>query len=579
MKEPVQQLIKLKAENEGLKKKLKEMKRFLDEEKENKIENLIHKTNEYLEQEINQRTTELKNTNEALKKEIKKNIETRQRLEKNEEKFRNIIAKSPIGFVLVDETGKIIEWNEAQAELTGIKPVEALEKYFWEIVDAFHPDENKDEIRQRLRDITRTLLLPSLGNGQKSEITRERKIKFIDGHEKYLQSLFFAIPAPGGVFIANYNMDITESKNTSEAIRNSEAISRAFINNSEQVFILLNNQLEILDYNRITREFGKAIFHKTIKKKVSFASNKTPFREEMEQALKGRKVTGEFTININGNEQWMEFCVTPVYLQASKIFGIVFNAFDITNTKKAEIEVKKTLDKEKELNNLKSQFISTVSHEFRTPLANIILNTQLIEKISLLNKNEKIGKSFSRIYNSIEYLVNMLNEVSLISKDQSGKLIFTPSSVNPEELCLDIIEQVKSLQENPGRIKWQNNAPGVKKAFLDKDLFSHIFNNLLNNAIKFSPKDKPVSCTLDKPTNHSIQLTVKDEGIGIPKNEMKYIYEPYHRGTNVGNIKGTGLGLSIVNRCIELHDGKIEIKSKPDQGTTARVSFPLKPRG
>ncbi len=483
----------------------------------------------------------------------------------NSKPYASIIEKSPIGFALMDESGRIIEWTPAQEALLGVKHDKALFKAVWEV---FHQEELKPKIDQLLN------------NEEMEQFIFESKHSLPNGKIIFLKSYFYKMNLKGQLFIGNYNIDITESKKTSSILRESEEKLRAILDNSDQVFILVDTDLRILDYNTIAKQFVKTIFREELKKKqyLTFNHQAEDFIDNIKRSLKGKNISNEKCFKLaSKSEYWMEYRISPVFDSNKNISGAFFNAFEINKTKKAEREIKNALDKEIELNELKSHFISTVSHEFRTPLANIILNTQLIEKKSLLYKDNKIAKGFKRIYNSIEYLVNMLNEISLISKDQSAKLNFNPSTIDIDGLIHEIIEQIKSLKSDNERIHFTNKIKDLNHVMADKDLLSHIFQNLINNAIRYSASEKPVTCILDKEKEGYFSFTVIDQGIGIPEEDIKYIGEPYHRGANVGNIKGTGLGMSIVKRCLALHKGDMEIQSEVNKGTAIKVIFPVNP--
>lgn len=284
--------------------------------------------------------------------------------------------------------------------------------------------------------------------------------------------------------------------------------------------------------------------------------------------------TYELKVKKNKKERWQRWTNRALFDQNNQITEIQSIGQDITDLKKAEDEIIKSLQKEKELNQLKSRFVSTVSHEFRTPLASIQGSIQLLDNYYDSLSKENKDKSFKRIYSGINNMKIMLEEVSILGKDQSGKLEFKPQKVNFETFYNNVVEEVLSTFEKGKQIKINVNAI-FGEIIIDKNLMRHILINLLNNAIKFSPSHDTVFLDLSGAEKKQLIITVIDNGIGIPKADLKKIFNTFHRGSNVETIKGTGLGMSIIKRCVELHNGTIKIKSKEREGTTVTVKFQL----
>jgi signal transduction histidine kinase len=237
-------------------------------------------------------------------------------------------------------------------------------------------------------------------------------------------------------------------------------------------------------------------------------------------------------------------------------------------------ERQKVIEKEKELNLIKNRFISVISHEFRTPLTGIKSSVQLFERYGDKWDTEKKQKFFNTIYNSIRFTNLLLDDISIIGQDESGKMSYNPSLCAIEEVCQQAFDDIKAVFGKSIMINFWAK-PGSIKTLADETLLRHILNNILSNAVKYSGNEKQIdfSVIID---NDKIIFTITDHGIGIPEEDLKYIFEPFHRASNAELIKGTGLGLSIVKRCVELHEGSIEIKSAIDKGTTVIVKIPFK---
>ncbi len=233
-------------------------------------------------------------------------------------------------------------------------------------------------------------------------------------------------------------------------------------------------------------------------------------------------------------------------------------------------ELSKALSKEKDLNDLKSGFVSMASHEFRTPLSTILSSASLLAKYKLTDEQPKRDKHVQRIKSSVINLNNILNEFLSLGKIEDGKITAHQSVFDIENL---ISQQVNEMTEifKPGQ-KVNYVHKGNAEVILDEVLFKNILINLLSNAAKFSGENKPVFITTSV-TDKIIHFCIKDEGIGISKKDQGHLTEMFFRASNAINIPGTGLGLHIVGKYVEMMDGKIEIKSELEKGTEINIIF------
>lgn len=238
----------------------------------------------------------------------------------------------------------------------------------------------------------------------------------------------------------------------------------------------------------------------------------------------------------------------------------------------AKEDIRSALEKEKELNLLKSRFISTASHEFRTPLTTILSSAELLESYGEQWTQDKKLKHIQRIQLAVKHMTELLNDVLLIGKAEAGKLEFNPILLDLIEFCSILVEEIQ-LTTITHKIAFytQNQCP---KAYLDEKLLRHILENLLSNAIKYSPQGGTVNfdlvCEQEK-----VIFRIQDRGIGIPAADLDKLFDSFHRASNVGTISGTGLGLSIVKKAVELHGGQIVVQSQVGVGTEFIVTLPL----
>lgn len=236
-------------------------------------------------------------------------------------------------------------------------------------------------------------------------------------------------------------------------------------------------------------------------------------------------------------------------------------------------ELDNALKRERELNSMKSRFISIASHEFRTPLATILSSLSLVEKYVNLKDEEKRHKHINRIKSSIINLTDILNDFLSLNKLEEGKIFVNEEEFNIFVLIDNVVQDLKSISKKGQKLEFNFDSTENDKVYLDNKLVKNILINLLSNAIKFSYEDSliQVLCHLSE---NEVVIFVKDQGIGIPIDEQKHLYERFFRSSNAGEIQGTGLGLSIVLQYIHLLKGEISFVSEENCGTEFKIVLP-----
>ncbi len=242
---------------------------------------------------------------------------------------------------------------------------------------------------------------------------------------------------------------------------------------------------------------------------------------------------------------------------------------ELNETKK---ELDEALQKEKELNDLKSRFVSMASHEFRTPLATILSSLSLAKQYGQLGENEKQEKHLQRIKTSVNNLTDIISDVLSISKLEEGKLSVSTEQFNFVAFTNEILNELQSVAKEGQRINFIHS--GESEINFDKKILRHLFFNLISNAIKFSPEGKPID-VYAKISDSEIKISVKDSGIGISQEDLKHLFERFFRAHNAINIPGTGLGLNIVAKYVEMLNGTIDCKSSLEKGTTFTIKLPV----
>ena len=239
-------------------------------------------------------------------------------------------------------------------------------------------------------------------------------------------------------------------------------------------------------------------------------------------------------------------------------------------------QLERALLKEKELNELKSQFISRASHEFRTPLATIQTASDLLRNYGHKMSDDKKIERIDKIQREVRGMTSLLEEVLIIGKSESGKFDLQLEEINLEEFCLEMIEQSKLLGSGNHQIIFKNiNAPLIIKIKIK--FFKQIISNLLSNAIKYSPNSGEITFKISQTSDRTPKLLLEicDQGIGIPVAHQEKIFEHFYRAPNVGMIAGTGLGMAIIKNSIDILRGTIQLNSVENKGTNIQVKLPL----
>jgi PAS domain S-box-containing protein len=308
-----------------------------------------------------------------------------------------------------------------------------------------------------------------------------------------------------------------------------------------------------------------------------------------------------FPVNTDPPEhRWIGGVLYPVKSAAGEIIEVVTVHNDITEMKRAEeamlalnhmlehrveertaelsqaqAELSRALDQERELGELKSRFVYTVSHEFRTPLGVIMSAVELLQHYSDRLPQEEQDFQLAEIRGSTEHMGKLMEQVLLLGRVESGKLACQSRPLDLSSLADRIIDESRSGTGGKCRITL-HAGDGFDRAQGDEALLRHILGNLIGNAIKYSPDEGEVVVDLRRDHRDAV-IEIRDQGIGIPEADHSRLFETFHRGSNVGDTCGTGLGLAIVKHCVGLHGGEIGFRSSPGTGTTFTVRLPLFP--
>ncbi|MCL4504521.1 MAG: HAMP domain-containing histidine kinase [Chloroflexi bacterium] len=253
----------------------------------------------------------------------------------------------------------------------------------------------------------------------------------------------------------------------------------------------------------------------------------------------------------------------------------VVASYALDEARKSIDETLVALARERELRIMNTRFITLVSHEFRTPMSIIQSSSELLERYYDRLSDEKRCRHFEQIRTSTMNMADMLQDILVLGRYDSGKTHFEPRPLDLAAYCRDCVEQIQQAYGHKYRLSFEYTGDYVP-ARMDDKLLWQIINNLLSNAIKYSLQPDPVVTLSLECSDSQAIMRFRDYGIGIPVEDQARLFEPFHRGSNVGSVPGTGLGMSIVQRAVHAHQGEIVFESVLNQGATFIVTLPLR---
>jgi PAS domain S-box-containing protein len=499
----------------------------------------------------------------------------RQGIEDFLELMRLPLEHSAIMACLVDRDARFLYVNDTACQLLGYSREEFLAMSVADVTPDFPPEawpQHWQQVKQR-RSFTFEAVKQKKDNQRfPAEIT----VNYFEFNDQ------------------EYNLvlvrDITSRKQTEDALSQEKELLSTLIN---------NNPIGIIS----TDESGKILLVNPAFEKIcgyceaELVSQLPPYPywdiAELDQIYQ------EFGLAMSGKKEQIELWFTRkngerflARLKPITIFDARGNMLrhlatmeDITKYKQAEAELYKALEREIELNELKTRFIAMVSHEYRTPLTTILSSAELLERYVDQYTTEKRLQHYRRIQSAVDALTQLVSDVLTISKIDARKQEFNASPLDLEKFCRERLEDLQQTMESQHTLVFttedgsNSNAQStaMPTAYMDEKLLRYIIINLLSNAIKYSPQGSTVKFHLACHQSSAI-LRLQDEGIGIPLNDQQHVFESFYRGSNTRNISGTGLGLAIVKKAVDLHGGQITLESQEGVGTTFTVTLPLNNR-
>jgi len=485
-------------------------------------------------------------------------------LHRSEERYRMVIEHVGEGMVVV-QGERFVFANARATEIVEMSAEDMLARGYLERI---HPDDHGLVQQRRLQRLA----------GEAVPTRYEIRLLMPDGRVKWIDIGVTLVPWESGASTLTFFSDITERKALEgqltrtlaerETVLNTSVVGIAFLTPEGRFRWANPAMLQLFggvgrdDLNSMEQVYLDRAQYLSVGAAVAHAIGRG---DRYQQELQMRR--------LDGHTIWVSLSGQAVN-RSNLSQGTVWTALDITERKRAEEDTRAALAQQRELNDLRSRFVSMTSHEFRTPLATILSSAELLrfygERMDASERNEVIQS----IESGVQRMTRMLDRVLVLGRSEAGMLEFKPLPLCLVPLCEDVLAETRAAAaDSPCDIRLF--APeDLPESLLDEKLLRHVLGNLLTNAIKYSPQGGLVTLTVDR-TGDEWVLSVSDQGIGIPADEQEHVFSSFHRASNVGDIKGTGLGLAIVKNAVELHGGRISVSSEAGQGSTFTVCLPL----
>lgn len=492
--------------------------------------------------------------------------------------LKDILDNLSDSIIIVEPNGQIVLFNNEALRIQksiSEKPIQ-IGEYFTELVS--------EERRQTVNDILKTL------RRQKKAVKNFAEYNTPFGTHVFLEVNFVPVLSAKKElrYINIITHDITSRKIFERKARAAAADVSNLFENAHAIIFSVDSQGYIVEWNnhcvQSTGFTKKEVLSKKFSEVLVNEPNTPLFSNLMDAMLKNRSIGNyEFPLcKKDGTELIVMLSATPRTNANGLVIGATIVGQDITEltayrrslekqVKSKTAALKQVLKKEKEAVDMKSRFVSIASHEFRTPLSSIDFAASFIKQNAATIGKKKLNEKVEVIEKHVNYMSHLLEDVLNYSKNETGRIKPITTEICLDEFIKNSVEEVTCSCKHSHHICVSTNNLG--SVVTDEKLLRNIVINLLTNAVKFSPAREEISLNvLDQ--DSFITLQVRDEGIGIPNEEIALIFEPFIRGRNVEAIQGTGLGLSIVKKAVELLDGTIEVQSTPGKGSVFTVTIP-----
>ncbi|MBN1134331.1 MAG: PAS domain S-box protein [Methanosarcinaceae archaeon] len=547
-------------------------------------EKALLKAHDELEVRVHERTFELSKSNDALKTEIFECKQAEEKVRNAHKQLSDIIEFLPDATFAIDAEKKVIVWNRATEEMTGIKKEDILGKGDYAYSTPFYGkrrpilinltsgsdceiEEQYDFLENEGRLIYAEKFVPYLYGGKGGYI-RGRTSPLFDGDGKWAGSL-------------ESIRDITERKNMEEALRTSEEKYRNIVETAQEGIWVLDKKGKTIYVNKRMAEMvgypvkdmlGSHIFgfmddetRSLVKSKMGHWKQGFSYKHEI-RFLRG-----------DGSYIWTLLSTKTILDASGHYNGILGMITDISDLKKME-EIRLENESLIYANNIKSEFMAVMSHELKTPLSSIIGYSQLMKENIHGELNEKQEYYVNNILEGSKHLLDLINSILDMVRIEAGKMLLVIEEVSVPVTIEAILHFIEEQAKVHNVVLKKEMDPEVDIIEVDKQKFKQIMLNLLNNAIKFSKDGGGIVIIRTKRDGDMARISVSDTGIGIKKIDLKRLFLKFEQldSSSARKYEGTGLGLSITKQLVEMHGGTIMVESKYGEGSTFTFSLPIK---
>jgi len=477
----------------------------------------------------------------------------------DEELLRTTVDVARIGICFIGPDGNFVYANPAFCELCGFRAEELIGRH-WTLAAPPAIVERQERFRQALLE-------------DSPKVPLEWKIKRKDG------SLFDALVSwkalesrDGRRFVVVTFSDITER---TKQLQRSEERYRQVVENAYEGIIVTQAGFVKFANARAAALSGRSlesVYTAPFPDMIHPEDRPRVFQNYLKR-MRGEPTENNYDFRVltpEGEPRWVTISAVAIEWEGKP--ATLNFLTDATQRKRAEEEMKRALEKERELSELKTRFVALTSHEFKTPLATILSSVELLEDFGERMPAAQRREVMNLVKGALKRMTGMLDQVLLIGRAETQGLEFRPQPLDARAFCEQLIEEARAV--NGPAITFLRRGQAGRRA-LDENLLRHALGNLLSNALKFSRGGK-VTLELEA-DDGGIAFRVSDQGIGIPEEDRARLFATFHRGANAGDVEGTGLGLAIVKQCIERHGGSIGVESTLGAGTTFTVKIPAAP--
>lgn len=503
-----------------------------------------------------------------LRAELVERQKVEQDLRNTETKFRNVMETATDAIIILNEESRIEYCNPATTTIFGY----SIQELLGESLDLLTPASEQQEFQIVLSQH----IFHRRNEWQAIRLEGRHK----DGYKIAIEAAFGTFLQDGDTFLSLIIRDISMRVEMEIALRESEERYLQILDSIPDIIFVKDRQSNLIWANKALLDYYDTSLidlqgsHDTVYTDEDLSEQYAEGDMQVFNTGEAVFIREEPIVKHDGTVNIFSTAKTPIFDHRGEVVMVVGIARDISQRKQMEEDLKQALIQERELAKLKSGFVSTVSHEFRTPLAVIMSSTSMLTDYFDKISPERRATKLKTIKAQVMRLTRLMDDILLFSRADEVGLRFHPKLHDVNALMATIIEDVQvSYKDN---IQIQFDTCEVGSQYIDEDLIRHIFQNLLTNAIKYSHPDSIVKARLDCQPDALI-ITVQDHGIGIPLENQKNLFKSFHRADNVGTIQGTGLGLSIVKHAVEAHGGTIDFTSIEGEGTTFVVKLPTSP--